>query len=88
MCIFTVVITKEASSVPPHASWVVFLIRDIHLPAACNIFLCSYVMHSDSFFTVKIWYFKKSAHSLALNIAREVPRASASLSILFSANSG
>lgn len=88
MCIFTVVITKEASSIPLHASWVVFLIADIHLPAVCNAFLCSYVMHSDSFFTVKISYFKKSIHSLSLNIAREVTLASASLSILFGANFG
>lgn len=88
MCIFTVVITKEASSIPLHASWVVFLITDIHIPMVRNVFLCSYVMHSDRFFTVRIWYFKKSIHSLALNIAREVTLASASLSILFSANFG
>lgn len=88
MCIFTVVITKEASSIPLHASWVVFLITDIHLPAVCNAFLCSYVMLSDSFFTVKISYFKKSIHSLSLNIAREVTLASVSLSILFGANFG
>lgn len=54
MCIFTVVITKEASSIPLHASWVVFLITDIHLSAVCNVFQCSYVMYSDRFFTVKI----------------------------------
>lgn len=88
MRIFTVVITKEASSIPLHASWVVFLITDIHLPEAYSVFLYSYVMHSDSFFTVKIWYFKKSAHRLALNTAHEATWASASLSILFSANFG
>lgn len=54
MCIFTAVITKEASSISLHASWVVFLITDIHLSADCNVFLCSYVMHSDSFSTVRI----------------------------------
>lgn len=48
MCILTVVITKQASSVPLHASWVVFLITDLISQSVMPF--CIHVMHSDRFF--------------------------------------